>query len=309
MTLTRVPILGAVRTELGASWRRKASTLNSSDHFDGTSFHNLLASEVLSPSSMPSIAKAMLTRGDIGKPQTPVPLAVPSFAGPVADLAVTWMGHASALIEVDGIRVLADPVWSDRVSPSQLVGPKRMHPVPVHFDELPPIDAVIISHDHYDHLDLRTIQWLRDRHQAPFLVPLGVDEHLTAWGVPPERIIALHRGQAFLRSRPDPQRHVVVVLGAGRFRPSGFLRRRHRLHAGIRRRRSPVRPVRPDAHSDRCVQRALGGHPSEPRAGCPDALGLLAAAKEHDINVLIPQPGQRVDDLTAAENDGWWDRV
>ena len=60
----------------------------------------------------------MLTRGDIGKPPRPVPLVASDLSGPAADLAVTWLGHASALLEIDGLRVLADPVWSERVSPS-----------------------------------------------------------------------------------------------------------------------------------------------------------------------------------------------
>jgi L-ascorbate metabolism protein UlaG (beta-lactamase superfamily) len=182
---------GGVRRSLGASWRRRPSSFAPSDHFDGRSFNNLLPSGVISPASMPSIVKAMLTRGDIGKPGRPIPLAHSSLTGPAAALAVTWLGHASALIEIDGLRVLADPVWSDRVSPSLFVGPKRLHPVPVTIDELPPLDAVIISHDHYDHLDLGTVQSLRDKSSAPFLVPIGVGDHLRRWGVPEDRIIEL----------------------------------------------------------------------------------------------------------------------
>ncbi len=180
-----------VTTAFGASWRRKPSDLAASDHFDGTSFHNLLPSAVISPTSMPGILAAVLTRGDIGKPPGPVPLVASDLSGPAADLAVTWLGHASALLEIDGLRVLADPVWSERVSPLQQVGPKRMHAVPVAFDDLPPLDAVIISHDHYDHLDLETVRLVRDRHTAPFVVPLGVGGHLRSWGVPADRIVEL----------------------------------------------------------------------------------------------------------------------
>jgi L-ascorbate metabolism protein UlaG (beta-lactamase superfamily) len=107
---------------------------------------------------------------------------------------VTWFGHSSVLLEIDGRRVLADPVWGERVSPSRLVGPKRLHPAPVPLTALPPVDAVLISHDHYDHLDLPTVRALvaDPRHRsAPFVVPLGIGAHLRAWGVPESRIVEL----------------------------------------------------------------------------------------------------------------------
>ncbi len=77
---------------------------------------------------------------------------------PASGLRVTWMGHSSVLLEIDGLRVLADPVWSERVSPSSLAGPKRFFAPPILLDELPSIDAVVISHDHYDHLDMATVK-------------------------------------------------------------------------------------------------------------------------------------------------------
>jgi L-ascorbate metabolism protein UlaG (beta-lactamase superfamily) len=111
-------------------------------------------------------------------------------AGPDA-LRVTWYGHSSALVEIDGGRVLFDPVWGERCSPSALVGPRRLHPPPVPLTELPPVAAVVISHDHYDHLDLPTIQTLVRTQRAPFVVPLGVGSHLERWGVPADRIVEL----------------------------------------------------------------------------------------------------------------------
>src|SRR3954471_3961255 len=72
---------------------------------------------------------------------------------PVSGLRVTWVGHSSLLIEIDGIRILTDPVWSERVSFSQSFGPKRFFKPPIALADLPPLDAVIVSHDHYDHLD------------------------------------------------------------------------------------------------------------------------------------------------------------
>ncbi|GAA2096945.1 MBL fold metallo-hydrolase [Kitasatospora saccharophila] len=125
-------------------------------------------------------------------PTAPVPLAVPEVSGGAsAGVAVTWFGHASALLELDGCRVLVDPVWSDRCSPSRLTGPKRLHPVPVELAELPQVDAVLISHDHYDHLDMATVRRLVELQSAPFAVPLGIGGHLRRWGVPEHRIIEL----------------------------------------------------------------------------------------------------------------------
>ena len=94
------------------------------------------------------------------------------------------------LLEIDGLRVLTDPVWGPRASPSQFAGPKRFQPVPVPLRAMPPIDLVIVSHDHYDHLDYPTIRELV-KHDVPFVTSLGVGAHLEAWGVPSQRITEL----------------------------------------------------------------------------------------------------------------------
>jgi L-ascorbate metabolism protein UlaG (beta-lactamase superfamily) len=109
---------------------------------------------------------------------------------------VTWYGHASVLVEVDGARVLTDPVWSRRASPSRWIGPRRLHPVPLPLGSLPQVDAIVISHDHFDHLDMATVEALVGLQGAPFVVPLGVGEHLRRWGVPEPRIVELDWGQA-----------------------------------------------------------------------------------------------------------------
>ncbi len=105
-------------------------------------------------------------------------------------LRATWLGHSTVLIEIDGLRVLTDPVWGARASPSRLAGPKRFQPVPVALRALPPIDLVLVSHDHYDHLDYPTIRELA-RRDVPFVTSLGVGAHLEAWGVRHERITEL----------------------------------------------------------------------------------------------------------------------
>ncbi|HYO55973.1 MBL fold metallo-hydrolase [Archangium sp.] len=126
-------------------------------------------------------------------PPGPLPVENPlaTWARPVdTGLRATWLGHSTVLIEIDGLRVLTDPVWGKRVSPWSFAGPKRFHPVPVTLSQLPPLDAVIVSHDHYDHLDHPTILELA-RMNVPFYTSLGVGVHLEAWGVPPERITEL----------------------------------------------------------------------------------------------------------------------
>jgi L-ascorbate metabolism protein UlaG (beta-lactamase superfamily) len=111
-------------------------------------------------------------------------------AAPDSGLRATWLGHSTVLIEIDGYRVLTDPVWGPRASPSRLVGPKRFQPVPVPLRAMPPIDLVVVSHDHYDHLDYPTIRELA-RLDVPFVTSLGVGAHLEAWGIGSERITEL----------------------------------------------------------------------------------------------------------------------
>lgn len=97
------------------------------------------------------------------------------------------LGHSTVLMKLSGKYILTDPIFSERASPVQWVGPKRFHPVPVDVSSLPNLFAVVISHDHYDHLDQNTIEMLATRTQH-FLVPLGLAVYLQDWGVPSENI-------------------------------------------------------------------------------------------------------------------------
>ena len=142
--------------------------------------------------SMPTISE-FLCGGERRVPKGPLPSMSPldTWARSAASgLRATWLGHSTMLIEIAGLRVLTDPVWGQRASPSQLAGPKRFQPVPVALRSVLPIDLVIVSHDHYDHLDYPTVRELA-RLDVPFVTSLGVGAHLEAWGVRPERIAEL----------------------------------------------------------------------------------------------------------------------
>ena len=127
-------------------------------------------------------------------PKDPVPTTARSGAdyqvAPASGLRVTWLGHSTLLLEIDGARVLIDPVWGQRASPFSFMGPERWYQNPLPLAELPVVDAVLISHDHYDHLDVSTVRALRER-GLRWVVPLGVGEHLASWGVPRDRIVEL----------------------------------------------------------------------------------------------------------------------
>lgn len=203
-------IAGATAGALGVSWLVRAvwdipSAMGASisaiqpyamgaTTYRDRQFHNTEPSSQVVAGSTPSLLVSALTQRNVGRPRGRIPVRMPQQPAAAGALAVTWYGHATTLIEVDGYRILTDPVWSERVSPSPLVGPARMHPVPQPLADLPPIDAVLISHDHYDHLDKETVRELVARQSAPFLVPIGIGAHLRHWGVPEDRIVELDWG-------------------------------------------------------------------------------------------------------------------
>ena len=142
-----------------------------SDHFDGTRFFN--------PGGTPPGGFGDLLRWQFGggRADWPDAVAVTQRApeAEVADLRVTMVGHASMLLQVAGRNLLLDPVWSKRVSPVSFAGPARVTAPGVAFDALPRIDAVLVSHNHYDHLDVETLDRLHARFGMPILTPLGND--------------------------------------------------------------------------------------------------------------------------------------
>lgn len=148
------------------------------DHFNGTKFENLNGASAKSPweAFKWSLGRepgpwTELTEDEVTFAEKP--------AARVPDsLAITYVNHATFLIQTGGLNILLDPVWSDRVSPLSFAGPKRMRPPGLKFEDLPEIDLVIISHNHYDHLDIETLRKLKSLYEPDFIVPLGVDLYL-----------------------------------------------------------------------------------------------------------------------------------
>lgn len=168
--------------------------MSASAQWHETGFRNTAAvSPGLRPGTTWSTIGEYLTGGQRRSPPAPLPSVDPRgvWARPAeTGLRATWLGHSTVLLEIDGVRVLTDPVWGPRASPFSFSGPKRFQPAPVPVSALPPLDAVVISHDHYDHLDYPSICQLAEL-GVPFYTSLGVGAHLEAWGVPAERIVEL----------------------------------------------------------------------------------------------------------------------
>jgi L-ascorbate metabolism protein UlaG (beta-lactamase superfamily) len=113
---------------------------------------------------------------------------------PASGLRVTWMGHSSMLVEIDGVRVLIDPVWDERASPFQWMGPKRFFAPPLRLEDLPKIDVVVLSHDHFDHMGegtIRRLAGLAPTADARWVTSLGVGVLLKGFGVSPQQIVEL----------------------------------------------------------------------------------------------------------------------
>ena len=155
------------------------------DHFDGTRFFN-----PGQPSTDRSLRDLWRWRRTSHRAQWPdsVPIitAVPEKS--VDALRITMVGHATVLIQAAGLNILTDPVWSERASPLRWAGPKRVNAPGVAFENLPPIDALLISHNHYDHLDLVTLRRLQAEHNPLMIMPLGND-HIVKKAIPQARIL------------------------------------------------------------------------------------------------------------------------
>jgi L-ascorbate metabolism protein UlaG (beta-lactamase superfamily) len=319
-------------------------------------FHNEVEAKIAPPAETPNILREIVFGKERRRPRSPVPLITPSatdLAAPPADgLRLTWLGHATALVEVEGKRVLFDPVWSERVSPSQAIGPRRMHPVPLAIEALPQLDAVVISHDHYDHLDMRTIRRLASVRRMPFLVPLGVGAHLERWGIPTDRIIELDweenatvAGLTFTatasrhfsgRRRPGenttlwaswvvagPNRRVFYTGDSGYFDDYAKIGAAHGPFDATLIQIGAYSPYWPDIHMTPeegvATHLAVRGGLLVPVHWGTFNLALhswsepvervLKDAKDNDVRVAVPIPGQILDVDALPKPDPWWRRV
>jgi hypothetical protein len=150
-----------------------------SDHFDGTRFFDR---DGVPPRSLTSLLRWQMANGKVPWPAwAPSPFADRPPAR-VADARwrLSYVGHASWLLQTAGLNLLIDPVWSERASPLRFAGPKRVNDPGVAFEALPPIDAVLVSHNHYDHLDVATLARLAAAHRPRVVTPLGNDTIMRA---------------------------------------------------------------------------------------------------------------------------------
>lgn len=148
-----------------------------SDHFDGLRFFN--PGQAPTDRGLKDVLRWRLA-GGVAKWPRSVPITPANPDARVDGIRVTMVGHASMLIQVAGLNILTDPIWSERASPVSFAGPKRVAAPGIAFDDLPPIDVVLISHCHYDHFDVATLRRLQVAHTPLFVLPLGNDTILRA---------------------------------------------------------------------------------------------------------------------------------
>src|SRR4051812_44048997 len=164
-----------------------------SKQFRDGRFHNTSGATAALKGPPLGVMRDFFLGGRARVPHGPLPIESPleRWSTPVeSGLRVTWLGHSTLLLEIDGVRVLTDPVFCERASPVPFAGPKRFHPVPVTFDQLPKLDVVLLSHDHHDHLCPSSIGALA-KLRVPFVTSLGVGAHLERFGVEPRLITEL----------------------------------------------------------------------------------------------------------------------
>lgn len=157
------------------------------DHFDGRVFFNPGG---IPPRNFADLLRWQMGDGRIKWPATwpsPHPAAKPERRVEGGGLRVTMVGHATLLVQTAGVNILTDPVWSERVSPFSFAGPKRVNPPGIDFSDLPPIDLVLLTHNHYDHLDTGTLKRLKAAHDPLVVTPLGNDA-IVAAAVPDMRV-------------------------------------------------------------------------------------------------------------------------
>ena len=166
----------------GAEQRKQFA--EQTDLYYDNQFHNENEIPLINGEGYPSSSRR--------KPAEIIKAETPDFLTELSenDLTYTWIGHSSFLLQFGTKNILVDPVFSDTASPVSFAGPKRFSELPLTIDELPEIDVLLLSHDHYDHMDYETIKNISSK-VGLFVVPLGLDSILKGWGVDGERIVAL----------------------------------------------------------------------------------------------------------------------
>jgi L-ascorbate metabolism protein UlaG (beta-lactamase superfamily) len=156
-----------------------------SGHFDGTRFFNPGGQPAASHGSPARFFNRWASGSEraVWPEQVPVTPGKPPARVTGGDMRVTWIGHATVLVQAGGLNILTDPIWSERASPFSFVGPKRVRAPGVRFEDLPRIDLVVISHNHYDHMDLATLKRLWERDKPTIVTSLGNDTILRDEGM------------------------------------------------------------------------------------------------------------------------------
>jgi L-ascorbate metabolism protein UlaG (beta-lactamase superfamily) len=158
-----------------------------SDHFDGERFSN--PEDALAAGRPHGSPARFFNRWILGDERAPWPEHVPvAPSRPPARvegnrMLATWIGHATVLVQTNGLNILTDPIWSNRASPFSFAGPKRVRAPGIRFEDLPKIDVVLVSHNHYDHLDLPTLKRLWERDRPAIVTSLGNDAILAREGI------------------------------------------------------------------------------------------------------------------------------
>jgi L-ascorbate metabolism protein UlaG (beta-lactamase superfamily) len=197
-----------------------------SDHFDGGRFHNV-------PNRRQHGLREFL-RWILNRQQGPWRDWTDDAAGPPPParvsgerLRVTFVNHATLLVQMDDLNILTDPIWSDRCSPVSFLGPRRRRPSGIRFEDLPPVDVVAISHNHYDHLDLPTLRRLASAGRPLFVTPLGNGALLRSHGL--ENVVELDWWEHLTVG----SRRTVTAVPAQHFSGRGLFDRDRQLWGGF----------------------------------------------------------------------------
>lgn len=217
MVLAALPLAGFSLPDFRALGKNpdgaRLDRVRQSPNYRDGSFQNLSPTEMM----LENASRLKMMKDFLNKPATTVPpQAIPALKPnlrnlPQHDVSIVWFGHSSYLIHSRGFTILVDPVFSGNASPVKFFG-KAFEGTGIYdVNDFPNIDLVLITHDHYDHLDYPTILQLKERN-VPFIVPLGVGQHLEHWGVPPEKFTELdwwesHNFTADIKITAAPARH------------------------------------------------------------------------------------------------------